>query len=168
MDPVTLMAAVAAAYNGVKKAVALGREVQDIYLQLGKWAEAADQLYGHINRAAARKPGLFDTITFDQSATAEALQMSAARMQLQQMEEEIRHMFIYGELQNLGRKGYSDFVKDRKEIREKRERMLREQARRRAQLAENIFYSVIIGTLLSLLFYMLWVIWTLGRNRGHW
>ena len=38
MDPITILAAATAGYNGVKKAVELGREVSDIYSQLGTWA----------------------------------------------------------------------------------------------------------------------------------
>ena len=56
MDPVTLMATITASYNGIKKAVALGREVQDIVKQLGKWAEGADQLYSWIRAQESREP----------------------------------------------------------------------------------------------------------------
>ena len=49
MDPITIMATVTAAFNGIKKAVELGREAQDIFGQLGKWAEGAGQLSAYIN-----------------------------------------------------------------------------------------------------------------------
>ena len=59
MDPITLMATITASYNGLKKAVAMGREVQDIVKQLGKWAEGADQMYSWIKNQEIKKPGLF-------------------------------------------------------------------------------------------------------------
>ena len=143
MDPVTLMATITASYNGIKKAVALGREVQDIVKQLGKWAEGADQLYSWIRAQESREPGIFGSIKFDKSETAEALDIAAAKLQLQQMEEEIKVMFVYGELQALGSNGYSDFIRSRKEIREKRQRMIRDQIRRRQKFVENLFLGFI-------------------------
>ncbi len=143
MDPVTLMATVTASYNGLKKAVAMGREVQDIFKQLGKWAEGADQMYSWIRAQETKKPGLFQAIKFDKSETAEALDLAAAKLQLAQMEEEIKVMFVYGELSGLGATGYSDFIKSRKEIREKRQRMIREQIKRRQRFVENLFLGLI-------------------------
>ena len=67
MDPITLMATITASYNGLKKAVAMGREVQDIVKQLGKWAEGADQMYSWIKNQEIKKPGLFQAIKFDKS-----------------------------------------------------------------------------------------------------
>jgi len=143
MDPITLMATITASYNGLKKAVAMGREVQDIVKQLGKWAEGADQMYSWIRNQERKKPGIFQAIKFDKSETAEALDIAAAKLQLQQMEEEIKVMFVYGELQGLGSNGYSDFIRSRKEIREKRQRMIRDQIRRRQKFVENLFLGFI-------------------------
>lgn len=143
MDPITLMATITASYNGLKKAVAMGREVQDVFKQLGKWAEGADQMYSWIRAQETKKVGLFQSIKFDKSETAEALDIAAAKLQLQQMEEEIKVMFIYGELSGLGATGYSDFIKSRKEIREKRQKMIRNQIKRRQKFIENLFLVVV-------------------------
>ena len=155
MDPITLMATITASYNGLKKAVAMGREVQDIVKQLGKWAEGADQMYSWIKNQEIKKPGLFQAIKFDKSETAEALDIAAAKLQLQQMEEEIKVMFVYGELQALGSNGYSDFIRSRKEIREKRQRMIRDQIRRRQKFVENLFLGFIVLIATSVFGYLL-------------
>ena len=155
MDPITLMATITASYNGLKKAVAMGREVQDIVKQLGKWAEGADQMYSWIRNQETKKPGLFQAIKFDKSETAEALDIAAAKLQLQQMEEEIKVMFVYGELQALGSNGYSDFIRSRKEIREKRQRMIRDQIRRRQKFVENLFLGFIVLIATSVFGYLL-------------
>ena len=51
MDPLTLMAGVTAAYNGLKHAVSVGKEVEGVFNQLSKWADAAGQLQDFINKA---------------------------------------------------------------------------------------------------------------------
>lgn len=168
MDPITLMASITAAYNGVKKAVAMGREVQDVCKQLGKWAEGADKMYSWIVEQENKKHGLFQTIKFDKSETAEALDIAAAKLQLQQMEEEIKVMFIYGKLSGLGSTGYSDFIKSRREIKEKRQKMIREQAQKRAKFIENSFWLFFIFSALGSLIYLIISILVWGRDAGRW
>lgn len=168
MDPITLMATVTATYNGVKKAVALGREAHDIMRQLGKWAEAADKMYSVINKASAKAPGLFESIKFDKSETREALDLAAAKLQLQQMEEEIRNMFFYGELQDLGKVGYSEFVQNRKKIREDRIKMIKAQAKKRAEFFDALFWYFLLGIVLALAVFMSYLVYDFGISRKYW
>ena len=44
MDPITLLAAASTAFNGVKKLIEHGREIEDVLSQLGKWATATSDL----------------------------------------------------------------------------------------------------------------------------
>lgn len=168
MDPITLMATITASYNGVKKAVAMGREVQDIVKQLGKWAEGADQMYSWIRSQEHRSHGIFETIAFAKSETAEALDIAAAKLQLQKMEEEIKMMFVYGELQELGSSGYSDFIRNRTAIREKRKAMLRKQAAQRQYFAEMLLLLlVLLGGLGSAAWLIISVVFW-GESAGRW
>lgn len=146
MDPITIMAAATAAFNGVKKAVELGREVSDIYGQLSTWAGHV----GDFHRTVAemeikkKKPGLFDKITFAKSETAEAFDMYAAKQKLIEMEKEIYHMFLYGALNHLGRDGYDEFRRMREEVRQKRNKMVMDQMRARKDFFDMIFMSAMI------------------------
>lgn len=172
MDPITLMAGVAAAFNGLKHAVSVGREVQDVFGQLSKWADSAGQLQDYINRERdpnhQKKPGLFEKIGFAKSDTSEALDLYAYQQKLREMEAEIQHMFYYGALQHLGQEGYREFIQLRKKIREDRERMIREQAERRQKFIENTFW----GTLLLITIYGAYefflLIFNYGREAGKW
>lgn len=146
MDPITIMAAATAAFNGVKKAVELGREVSDIYSQLSVWAGHV----GDFHRTVAemeikqKKPGLFDKITFAKSDTAEAFDMYAAKQKLIEMEKEIYHMFLYGELNHLGRDGYDEFRRMREEVRNKRNKMIIDQMKSRKEFFDMVFMIAII------------------------
>jgi hypothetical protein len=47
IDPITLSAAVSgatAAYNGIKKAIKIGREIEDLSGELGKWMKAVSDV----------------------------------------------------------------------------------------------------------------------------
>jgi hypothetical protein len=172
MDPVTLLATASAAFNGIKNAVAIGQEVEGVFRQLTKWADAAGQLQELINDRKGdtneRKVGIFEKIGFKQSETSEAFDIFAAQMRLREMEEEIRLMFIYGELQHLGMEGYSQFNQIRREVREKRERMIRDQANRRKKFIENVFwYSLLIVTISIGIKIAVWF-YDYGVESGKW
>lgn len=172
MDPITLMGTVTAAFNGLKAAVHVGQEIEQVYTQLSKWADAAGQLQQLINDQkndnGEQKLGLFEKIGFKQSETSEAFDILIAQERLREMEGEIWHMFIYGELQHLGTEGYSNFIQLRRDVREKRERMIRDQIKRRKRFIENFFWSSLL--LIALFFAYQFFVWIfdLGREAGKW
>ena len=172
MDPITLMGTVTAAFNGLKAAVHVGQEIEQVYTQLSKWADAAGQLQQLINDQkndnGEQKLGLFEKIGFKQSETSEAFDILIAQERLREMEGEIWHMFIYGELQHLGTEGYSNFIQLRRDVREKRERMIRDQIKRRKRFIENCFWSSLL--LIALFFTYQFFVWIfdLGREAGKW
>ena len=172
MDPVTLLAATTAAFNGIKKAIAVGREVQDIFGQLNKWADSAGQLQDFINKARdpnqQKKPGIFQKIGFTKSDTAEAMDIYAAQQKLREMEAEIQHMFYYGALQHLSQEGYREFIAIRKKVREEREKAIRDQARRRKRFIENVFWGTLLTiTLAVAIKFFVWL-FEFGREAGKW
>jgi hypothetical protein len=70
-----------------------------------------------------------------------------AKQKLIEMEKQIHHMFIYGDLQHLGMDGYKDFIKTRREIKAKREKMIYEQMRRRQKFVKNLINGTLIFTI---------------------
>jgi hypothetical protein len=138
IDPVSAFAMATAAFNGVKRAIEIGREVQDVYGQLSKWASAASDLQEYISQQENRKPGLFEKIGFGKNETYEAFDTFIAKQKIVEMEKEIYQMFIYGELQHLGKDGYNEFVMMRRQIKERREKMIYEQLRRRQKFFKNL------------------------------
>lgn len=147
MDPITIMAAATAAFNGVKKAVELGREVSDVYSQLSEWAGHVGDFHRTVAEMEIRKkkPGLFDKISFKKSETAEAFDMFAAKQKLIDMEKEIYHMFLYGELNHLGRDGYDEFRRMREEVRNKRNKMFMDQMKARKEFFDTVFMIAMVS-----------------------
>ena len=172
MDPVTLLATATAAFNGIKQAVRIGQEVEGVFNQLTKWADAAGQLQELINKNRGdyneKKPGLFEKIGFKQTETAEAFDLFAAQMRLREMETEIYHMFIYGELQHLGMEGYSQFNQLRREVRERRERTIREQVKRRKRFIENVFWGSLLVIVLTIALKLFIWFYEYGQEAGKW
>jgi hypothetical protein len=105
---------------------------------------------------ANKPPPLFKKLVFAKSATAEAFDAYAAKIKIAQMEEEIRHMFTLGELWWLGKEGYNEFIMMRRGIKEKREKMVYEQIRRRKKLIRMVTDYAFIGMILFLGGLILW------------
>lgn len=150
LDPISLLATAVGVFNGLKKAVEIGREAQDIFGQLGKWAGAVSDLQEWMHGAETAKPSIFKTLTFDKSATEEAFDIYAARVKIREMEAELYQWFHYGELQHLGRDGYLEFVQMRRSIREQREKMIYEQIRRRKKFIQAASEYGLLGVVLVL------------------
>jgi hypothetical protein len=174
IDPVSALALATAAFNGIKKAVEIGKEVSDVYSQLSSWAGHMSDLQECISQSekVQKKPGLFDKIGFSKSATSEAFDMLVAKQKVKEMEEEIRHMFLYGDLQHLGMDGLRDFYQMRRKIKDDREKMIYEQARARKELFDNIKLFGIIALVViiggGLLWFMIDMVIVMGQEAGKW
>lgn len=162
MDPVTILAMTSAAFNGVKKAISMGREVQDIYSQLSKWANYAGELNDSISKSSKSGSSALASVT------GQAFDIMAAKAQLQHMEKEIHRMFIYGELQELGSAGYHEFILLRRKLKAEKEAAEQEKYRKRAKLLENAFWGTILAVVLSLGIYVGIIFYQLGNNAGKW
>ena len=167
MDPVTLLAAATAAYNGVKKAVELGREVSDVYSQLSTWAGHVGDLKDAIERAenVQARPSIFKKITFEKSDTAEAFDMFAVKQKIKEMEEEIFHMFVYGDLCHLGIDGYREFKRMREEVRAKRNTLIEQQKKAQKDFVYAIkFYGIALSVLVVGGLLLTWMLSFLFNN----
>ena len=77
MDPITAIAAATAAFNTVKKMVAMGRDVEDPFGQLGKWYSAMSDLQEAERQA--KNPPLFKKLVASSSVEEEAMNVYAAK-----------------------------------------------------------------------------------------
>lgn len=164
MDPLTILAAATAAFNGIKRAVEVGREMQDVYGQLTEWAGHVSDFHHAVAQQTNRRPGLFERITFTRSETAEALELYTARQRIIDMEKEIYNMFLYGALNHLGRDGYDEFRRVRREVQEQRQRIIQNQILRQRDFLENLRFwgasTLVVITGMGLMWWM--ISWALG------
>ena len=147
IDPITALATANAVFQGIKTAVNYGKEAQEVFSQLGKWASAVEDVKFCLTQEES-KPSIFKKITYRKSATAEAFDELAARQRLVAMQKEIKHMFYWGELHHLGADGYKQFIEIRRSVQRKREAQVYQQIRKRKELIYNSTMLSIIAVLL--------------------
>jgi hypothetical protein len=139
MDPITILAACTAVWNGIKQASEFAQEAEGVWGQLSKYVGLADQLEQHITEAKnkPKKPTLFGKLEFGNDTQA-AFDAFEAEHKLMQMEKEIRHEFLYGAFANLeggygSMDGYRKFCEMRRQIRAERIRLKQEQENMQAE-----------------------------------
>ena len=145
MDPITLLAAASAVWNGIKKASEFAQEAEGVWSQLSKYVGLADQLEQHIQQEEkkASKPPIFKKLKFGDD-TKEAFDAYAAKVKMREMEAEIRHEFLYGSLCHLGMDGLREFYNMRRQVREQRIKAIQNQAIRRREFMEHCFTGSLI------------------------
>jgi len=164
MDPITALATISAIWGGIKKAVEVGREVQDVWGQLSTWAQAADVLEQVSDKP--KKPPLFKKLDFSND-TKQAFDAYAAKVKMREMEADIRHQFLYGGLCHLGMDGLREFYSIRRRIREQRIKAIQDQLVRRRAFFEACFTGGLIIAGAAAVITILWMTIQLILNGGQ-
>lgn len=129
MDPVTLIATATAAYNGLKGAIAAGKEIQELAQDLGSLWSAVGQLT-HL-AASPPKKRLFSNPA---DIEKEAMERYAAKSKAFHMQTEIKNLFI----SVYGLPAYEAVQREVIEIRKEADRQHREEERIAAERAEEL------------------------------
>ena len=143
LDPITAIATATAAFNGVKKLVAAGKELEDCMGQMAQWYTAISDL-GEAEKAA-KNPPLFKKLTGGKSVEQEALEIFAHRRKAQAQEKELKEIIIYA----YGGDAWKELIGLRRRIRLEREKAIYAQKRKR----ENTFWTAVTIVVLTFLCY---------------
>ena len=139
IDPVTALTVATAAFNGAKKLVEAGREIEDVAGQLGKWFTAA----ADITKAEeeAKNPSLFKKIANRSSIEEEALNAMITKKKLKEQEDQLRELILW----TYGQDAYVDMMQIRKQIRAQREKEVYRKQRLKRQIIDGIIITFVIG-----------------------
>jgi len=146
MDPITLIAGATAAYNGLKSAIAAGKEIQEMAQDLGSLWNAVGQLT-HLAATPVKK-GMFSKPA---DIEKQAMDRYAAKAKAFKMQEEIKNLFIsvYG----IG--AYESVQREVIEIRKEVDRQHREEERLAAERAAELkdaagLFLIVMGLIVAI------------------
>ena len=94
LDPVTLSAAVTGAttaYNAIKKAIMVGKEIEDMSSELSRWMTAVSDV-DNVHRNA-NSPSALDRV-FNGSIEQVAIESFSARKKLAKQREELKNFLV--------------------------------------------------------------------------
>jgi len=159
IDPITAIGAATAAFNGVKKLVHAGREIEDVVGQLGKWYGAAADL----GRAETQRknPPIFTKLFSSGSVEQEALEILVHKKKLQEQEKQLEEMLNI----RFGFGTWREMIELRRKIRKEREETVYRQQERRRAFLEGIAVIFLTVFLFAL---VVFIIWFLGTGANWW
>ena len=156
IDPFTAMAAATAAFNGIKKAVAVGKDISSMGSTLSSWSKAVSDL--DFLDQKAQKPPMYKMFSDTQS---NALEIWSQKQKLKEMREELRsHIsFVYGP------SAWDEIV--RIEAQQRKEQ--RQAVYDKQEAIDNLINAVIIGLIiLAGVGSVILAMYLVGAKQGKW
>ena len=154
IDPVTLSAAVSgapSAYNGIKKAIMLGKEIEDMSGELGRWMSAVSDVDNiHKN---ANNPSALDKL-FNGSIESVAIESFGSKKKLQKQREDLRNFLVA----NYGTNAWDDLLKEEGRIRKARSQAIYQREERNRMIRDYTIIGIACLVGFSAVAGMVWLI----------
>ena len=142
MDPVSAMATASAAFGAIKKGFAIGRDIESMASDLGRWMGALSDL--DMLEKEAKNPPIFKKLFASKSVEQEAIETFAAKQKAQQQRYELQQWIGL----TMGRSKWDELVRMEGSIRKQRQETLYLQRQRRRKFVEVVAWilMVMLGT----------------------
>ena len=136
MDPLSAFAAAQAAVAGIQKAIKLGKDINGLVGEFGKFFDAKDVVQKAANDKAKK----------GQSDTGKAMEIVMQANALREAEEQLKHQLVYGGYPEL----WEMMLKERMKIKQARATAEREAKIARVKLvAQRLLIAQIVGVVLT-------------------
>ena len=157
LDPVTLSAAVTGAttaYNAIKKAISVGKEIEDMSSELSRWMTAVSDV-DNVHRNA-NSPSALDRI-FNGSIEQVAIESFSAKKKLSKQRDELKNFLVA----NYGTAAWDDLIREEGRIRRVRQQAVYAREERNRQIRD---YTIIgIASLVGCIA-IIWIIWLVSLS----
>ena len=157
LDPVTLSAAVTGAttaYNAIKKAIMIGKEMEDMSSELSRWMTAVSDV-DNVHRNA-NSPSTLDRI-FNGSIEQVDIESFSAKKKLAKQREELRNFLVA----HYGTTAWDDLVREEGRIRKARQKAVYAREEKNRQIRD---YTIIGVTSLIGFGSMAWILWIVSLS----
>ena len=161
IDPVTALATASSAFNLIKKGFSVGRDVESMGKDLGRWMGAMSDLKKADEYA--KKPPLFKKIFAAGSVEEEAMAAFMAKKKAEDMREELRQMISL----TRGPSAWQELVNMEAKIRKQRQQAIYDQKERQRKLFEGIAIAFLIVLCAGVVIGGAWWLIEYKANRGY-
>ena len=143
IDPVTAIAGATAAFNAIKSGFSVGRDIESMAGDLGRWMNCVSDLKK--SEEMNKKPPLFKKLFQAGSVEEEAMTIFMAKKKTEDMREQLKQIIIMSR----GLSAWDELLRTEADIRKKRQAMIYAQEERRRQVMEwcaiGLLVIVIVG-----------------------
>ena len=142
VDPITAIAGATAAFNAIKKGFEVGRDIESMYGDIGRWMSSCET----VNKEAksAKTKGM--------SVEEEALEIFAHQKKVKAMEDELRTFINLSH----GPSAWNEVLRIQADIRRRRKEAILAAKKKREEMI--MWILVVVGGLCSIwvVFYVIW------------
>jgi len=139
MDPASAMALASASFATIKKGFAIGRDVESMMSDIGRWMGALSDL--DQAEKEAKNPPIFKKLFGGKSVEQEAMEVFAAKRKAQAQREELKQWISL----TLGMSAWEDLLRTEARIRKQRQETLYAQREKRRKFVEILAWTIMIG-----------------------
>ena len=138
MDPISAMATASAAFGAIKKGFQVGRDIESMASDLGRWMGALSDL--DMLEKEAKNPPIFKKLFAGKSVEQEAMETFAAKQKAESQRRELQNWIGL----TMGKSKWDQLVKMEGTIRKQRQETLYKQRQRRRKFVEIVAWIVMI------------------------
>jgi len=132
MDPVSAMATASAAFSAIKKGFAIGRDIESMASDLGRWMGALSDL--DMLEKEAKNPPIFKKLFAGKSVEQEAMETFAAKQKAEAQRRELQNWIGL----TMGKSKWDELIAMEGKIRKQRQETLYIQRQRRRKFVEIV------------------------------
>ena len=150
IDPISAVATASAAFSVIKKGFQMGRDVESMAGDLGRWMGAVSD----IKKADeyAKNPPLFKKL-FAAGSVEEAMNAFMAKKKAEDMREELRNIISF----TRGPSAWQELLQTEANIRKKRQEAIYAQEEYRRKVIEWVAICAAVLTVLGMIGFFLWL-----------
>ena len=157
IDPITAVATATAAFNTIKSGFQMGRDVEGMAGDLGRWMGAVSD----IKKAEEynKKPPLFKKLFASGSVEEEAMNIFMAKKKAEDMRDQLKQIITM----TRGMSAWDELIKTEADIRKRRQKAIYDQEEYRRKVLEWIAIAFLVIICIGFVGFLIW----LGlNNRG--
>ena len=144
IDPVSAIAIAGTAFNAIKKGIAIGKDVESMYGDIGRWMGAVSDI--NHSEKQAKNPPLFKKLFAGSSIEEEAMNAFAAKKKAEEMEYELKQYIMFTH----GTGAWDELIRMQGKIRKQRQEQIYAQQEARARLLNYIIMTIGISLIIAM------------------
>ena len=151
IEVVAALGAASSAFNAIKKGFEVGRDIESMAGDLGRWMSAVSD----IKKAEEynRKPPLFKKLFASGSVEEEAMTIFMAKKKAEDMRDQLKQIITFSR----GVGAWEELLKTEADIRKKRQKAIYDQEERRRKILEWVAIGFLGLIITGFVFFLLYI-----------
>ena len=153
-DPASIATAVSlstAAFNNIKKAFAIGRDLEGMSGDLSRWMKASSDIEQAVK--SSKNPPFYKKMLSGDSIEEAAMKSLVAQKTLEKQRYELQQYVKF----KFGVKAWDDLLKMEGSIRKQRQELIYKRQDFKQKCIEGFFLCVLLATIIGFIFFVIWL-----------